>query len=159
MEEIAQILPRVLRRQPLRNREPVLEVLVPLWPRVAGKLIARFSQPVTYHQGILTVAVSSSPWATELREMKEEIRGQINHFLGAPLVKKLRVVRQSSLNLEQNTPSPLPEAHSAARPEAMNLQLPWAEDETPLDPEIARIVERSFRKYFSRDGKEHGGWS
>lgn len=154
MEEIAHILPRVLRKQPLRNRQPVLEILVPLWPRVAGELIARFSRPAAYHQEILTVAVSSPPWATQLREMREDIRAQINHFLGAPLVKKLRVQREPLPKVEQKVPFHVPEAHGASLLEARRLRLPWAEAETHLDPEVARIVERSFRKYFSRIGKE-----
>ncbi|MGH9326491.1 MAG: DUF721 domain-containing protein [Terriglobia bacterium] len=152
MEEIARILPKVLQKAPLRRRQPVLEILVPLWPRVVGKLIARFSRPASYHQGVLTVAASSPPWATQIREMREEIRAKVNGFLGAPVVKKLRVRYALPLQLEAEIPAP--EAQAAMPPENPSLRLPWTEDENRLEPEIARIVERSFRKYFSRAGKD-----
>ncbi|MGH9469353.1 MAG: DUF721 domain-containing protein [Terriglobia bacterium] len=145
MEEIARILPKILKKGPLARRQPVLELLVALWPRVAGKFIAQHSLPVTFQEGTLALAVESPIWAAQLRQMSEPLRAHINNFLGASLVKKLSVKQQTSLTL-----SSAPETMLAVESAPSPVPVPWNEEEVRLDPELARTVELSFAKYFSR---------
>ncbi len=154
MEELGNIMPQVFKARGLGGRPPLLPVLVPLWPRVVGKLIAREAQPVAFGEGVLTIAASSTCWVTQLRSLSEEIRRQINGFLGGPVVKELRLRRQKSW--ETQVPLSLPSGVKDSQPPllletARNL---WAQTDVKLDRDLAGVVERSFVKYFSRNGKE-----
>ncbi len=110
--------------------------------------MAQYSRPVTFTAGTLTLATACPSWAAQLRHMAEEIRAEINSFLGGPIVKKLRV--RQVLNLDSSPASP---------PEPANLpdlgaQKPnWPEGAAKLDPEVSTICERSFAKYFARKRK------
>ena len=91
MEEIGKILPIVFKPQLSRLEPPVVEVLVPLWSRVAGKALASQCRPVAFSAGTLTLAADSAEWAEPLQQMAEEIRAAVNNFLGKPVVKRLRI--------------------------------------------------------------------
>jgi hypothetical protein len=145
VEEIGKLLPALFKKQ-IRRAEPrLIEILVPLWPRIAGKTMAQHSQPAYFASGVLTLATDSTTWGTQLRQMTEEIRAEINGFLGQPIVKKLRIkaVPQpglfSSLPASRETVPPAP-----ARDEK-------AMDTAPIaDPEIASALASSYAKYFTR---------
>ncbi len=92
MEEIGKILPAVLKKRIQQGGPGTLGLLAPFWPQVAGKPIAQHAQPVAFEAGTLTLTTDCPNWAAQLREMKEEIRAEINSFLGAPVVKKLRIL-------------------------------------------------------------------
>lgn len=145
MDEIGNILPSLFRRQ-IRREEPyLLELLLPLWPRIAGKSMAQHSQPVFYAAGALTLAADCPTWSAQLRHMDEEIRAQVNGFLGQPVVKKLRIktITQpgmfSSLRLSRGSVPPTP---------------PWVEQAIKTtsiaDPAIALALASSYAKYFNR---------
>ena len=91
MEEIGKILPLVFKRQVRSNDARVIQILAPLWPRVAGKPMAQHSKPVTFDNGILTLESDCSTWSAQLRAIAEEIRAGINDYLGQPVVRKLHV--------------------------------------------------------------------
>jgi len=69
----------------------VLEIVAPLWTRIAGKEIAAQSEPTAFEEGTLTVSTECPTWGLQLGRMAEELRAQINCFLGCPVVKKVRV--------------------------------------------------------------------
>lgn len=148
MEEIGRILPAVFKRHVRRADPPLVELLAPLWPRVAGKAIAQHSRPIAFADRTLTLAVSCPSWTAQLRMMSEDIRAKINSFLGGPIVRTLRVRYVPDLD-----PT---ETHSAKQddpgaPRAEKLTRPDGAEN--LDPEISGILERSFAKYFARSGK------
>ncbi len=91
MEEISKILPLIFRNQVRRDNPRVVEILAPLWPQVAGKPMARHSRPVAFDEGTLTLESDCTAWSAEMRRMSEDIRAQINRYLGVPTVRKLRV--------------------------------------------------------------------
>ena len=91
MEEVGEILPRVLQRHVRGAGAPVLEVLTPLWTRVAGKAVAAQARPVAFAAGTLTLSAASPSWARELKGLSEEICTAANRRLGAPVVKQIRV--------------------------------------------------------------------
>jgi hypothetical protein len=91
MEEVGKLLPRIFKRQMGRKDPRLVEILGPLWLRVAGSGIAENSRPIAFVAGTLTLETSCLSWAAQLRQMREEIRAEINNFLGCPVVKKIEV--------------------------------------------------------------------
>lgn len=91
MEQVGNILPEIFRREVRRADSRLIDILGPLWPRVAGKAIASQSRPVNYESGTLALETSCLTWAAELRRMEGEICSKINAFLGSQLVKRVRV--------------------------------------------------------------------
>jgi len=145
MEEIGRIIPSIFKKQ-IRRTEPRLpEILVPLWPRIAGNIIAQHSQPSLFTSGVLTLYTDSTLWGSQLRYMSEEIRTEINGFLGRAIVKKLRIkiVTQSSLF------SPPRCSRGTALPATPLAEKPMDTDSI-ADPGIASALATSYAKYFNR---------
>jgi hypothetical protein len=147
MEEVGKILPAIFKRQVRRVNPPVVEILAPLWPRVAGKAMARQCRPVAFNAGTLTLATECSAWCAQLRQMAEEIRAEINSFLGGPVVKKLRVQRVTHLDVTE-----LPQPRQGISPPESPAG-DWAGSAAIPDSEMARLVGLSYRKYFARQAK------
>jgi hypothetical protein len=145
VDEIGKILPSLFRKQIRREEPHLLEILVPLWPRIAGRSIAEHSQPSGFVAGVLTLNADCATWCNQLKFMAEEIRTKINSFLGQPIVKKLRIktVTQHSLF---SPPRPSRGTISPARP-----LVEQAMDTTSIpDPSIALALASSYAKYFNR---------
>lgn len=145
MDQIGKFLPQFFKRHIRGDRAPVLEVLMPLWPRLAGKAMARQARPVAFGDGTLTLVTGNPSWAIELRGLREEIRAAVNRALGQPVVKKLRVRLDPGMG-EDNTPEIAPSSPVPAR----TLRCPG---EANLDPEVRAVLARSFAKYFARGGE------
>jgi hypothetical protein len=167
VEEIGKVLPFVFRSYLQRLEPRVAEILAPLWSHVVGEPIAQHSQPVAFASGTLRLATSCPTWAAQLRHLSEEIRLEVNRYLGRAVVKRLSIrhssnwdplprrskaaIQGSASTVKLGSPSrswpgPRP-GGSPLGPEAR----PQASRRHPeLDPEIARILEQSFTKYFSR---------
>jgi hypothetical protein len=145
MEEIGIILPKVLKPQFSRLEPPVVEVLAPLWARVAGKALARQCRPVAFSAGTLTLAADDADWAELLQQMAEEIRAHVNDFLGKPVVKHLRILRVGKVdrsNRAQRRPENLP----ASKPNRKD----WPGRASDLAPDIAPVIGRPYAKHFGR---------
>ncbi len=152
MEEVGKILPSILSRHMHRGDSRLVGVLTALWARAVGKGIAQHSRPVTFVSGTLTLATACPSWAAQLGLMSEELRAEINSFLGRPVVRKLRVRYMPGLVLENGDPKL---ETGDRRLEKGESKLAGAPSKTAcelasVDPEIARLVEDSFTKYFSR---------
>ena len=147
MDEIGKMLPQFLKRHVRGERAPVLEVLAPLWPRVAGKAMASQARPVAFAGGTLTLGTGNPSWAVELRALQEQIRSAVNGALGQPLVKQLRVRLDPAIG-ESAKPETAP--RSPVSVEASG----GVPAEANLDPEIGAVLARSFSKYFGRDGRK-----
>lgn len=165
MHELGKLIPRFLNKHVRGDHAPVLEVLAPLWPRVAGKAMAEQSRPIAFGNGTLTLAASSAPWATELRGLHDEIRTAINRTLGRPLVKRVRVrlapMPSSDAGREVTRACGAGAETSPAKLPLQMLALPAPaktasgnekefDFQTGLDPEIREVLLRSFAKYFGR---------
>ena len=91
MEEISKILPLIFKNQVRCSDPRVVEILAPLWPQVAGKPMARHSKPVAFEgdpdagERLLDVGLRS------FASMAEEIKAEINGYLGVSVVRKLQV--------------------------------------------------------------------
>ncbi len=152
MEEVGKILPSILSRHLHRGNLRLVEVLTALWSPAVGKGIAQHTKPVAFVSGTLTLATACPSWAAQLGLMSEELRAEINSFLGRAVVRKLRVCHLPSLVLENGSP----ESETANRRfEPRESKLAGASSKptfelASLDPEIARFVEDSFAKYFCK---------
>lgn len=148
MEEIGKLLPGVLREQVRRSGPRLIEILDPLWRRVAGKAMAQHCRPVAFDAGTLTLATDCPTWSAQLRQMAEEIRAKVNSFLGDPVVKKLRILKVARLDVS-DAASRRPEAALAPEP---NGKVRGAR-ETGFDPEAVR-ANRPFRTEYSARHKK-----
>jgi hypothetical protein len=149
VQEIARILPTILKRQVQRRNPPVLEILGPLWERIAGRAVAQRCRPVAFAQGTLTLAAECPTWSAQLSQLTEEIRAEINSFLGEPVVRKLRVQRVGQL-----------EADFPARPAGPSLPVTGRKSSAASDAATkstyALALARSYSRAISRrHRKEH----
>ncbi len=165
MDELGKLLPRFLNKHVRGDQAPVVEVLAPLWPRVAGRAVAEQSRPVGFGNGTLTLAASSAPWAKELRGLHDEIRIAVNRTLGRPLVKRVRVKLAAAqvsgvdrdvsgaFGLENEAPSVQQKLGILSTPDHAPTSIPDGGDfglESGLDLEVREVLSRSFAKYFGR---------
>jgi len=159
MEEIGKLLPAIFKSQIRRADPPLLEILTPLWPRVAGKAIAEYSRPIVFTGGRLTLGCSCPCWTAQLRQMSEEIRAKINGFLGSAIVKTLKVRHVPDLAPlesagEKQAGRAEPGTEEPSRPDGLPPEGSGPQDgAAELGPEISEILDRSFAKYFARRGK------
>jgi len=145
VDEIGKILPSVFRKQ-IRRAEPhLLEILLPLWPRIVGKTMAQHSQPAFFASGVLTLSTDSATWSTQLKHLTEEIRAEINGFLGQPIVKKLRIKTVTQPDLF----SPPRTSHGTAQPAPPPVRQAMDTDSI-ADQEVASALASSYAKYFNR---------
>ena len=144
MEGITKLLPLAVRQQLRSSEDSLLELLSALWASIVGRGIAKQAKPVAFAGGTLTIATSCPTWAIQFRQLGEEIRGAINRFLGAELVKRLRVRIDPSvdaLDAQRTRHAHPPADHvKADAPEAV------------LD--VSAIVHRSRTKYFARGSQK-----
>ena len=145
MEEVGKILPKVFQPQLSRLESPVVEVLAPLWGRVAGKALARECRPVAFSAGTLTVAAEDPDWVESLRQIAEEIRTRVNSFLGKPVVKRLRILSACE-PAYRNTPHGQPEdlLVSGSGPRD------WPHHRAGMASAAPQIIGRSRVKCFTR---------
>jgi predicted nucleic acid-binding Zn ribbon protein len=143
VDEIGTILPALFRKQIGRAEPNMLGILVSLWPRIAGRMMAEHSQPARFDSGVLTLAADCATWGTQLQHMTEDIRAGINRYLGQPLVKKLRVKTMTCPSLF-SPPQPLRKTALPVPPAAdMDVK-------SIADREVASALANSYAKYFSR---------
>jgi len=144
MEEIGKILPKVLQPQFSRLEPPVVEVLAPLWTRVAGQALAKECRPVAFSSGTLTLATEDPDWAEPLQQMAEHIRAHVNNFLGKPVVKHLRILSARKLTPADKSlrqPENLPVSESRRRV--------WARRGPVLPSNMPRVIGGPRAKYSS----------
>jgi len=150
VDEVGKILPSLFRKQMRRDEPHVLEILLPLWPRIAGKTIAQHAQPAVFASGVLTVTTDCATWSTQLRHMAEDLRAGINGFLGQSIVKKLRIKKVSYASLLAPPPPRRGAPVSAPSPAGKTV-----DTASIADPEIASALANSYIKYFTRRGGEN----
>jgi len=146
MEDLGNILPRVLKKHVRGESGPVMAVLTGVWPRVAGKAMAEQARPLEFSAGRLTLAVACPNWAVQLEGLREEIRSAINQALGRAVVRQVRVKLVSRDGHVAGA--------AARRAEAAPVSAKWIDADLPtlaqLEPELRETVSNSYAKYFAR---------
>jgi len=64
-----------------------------VWAEVVGDLLAAKTEPARIEDGKLFVRVANSTWMQELQFLKDEIRGRLNHRLGAAVVRDIFLIQ------------------------------------------------------------------
>jgi hypothetical protein len=145
VDQIGKLLPVLFKKQ-IRRAEPhLLEILVPLWPRIVGKSMAQHSRPAFFDLGVLTLYSDCPTWGTQLRHMTEEIRAKVNVFLGQAIVKKLRIKTMLQPDLLASARRP----HEIRRSPLPRPEMAMVTDSI-ADPEVAAALASSYAKYFNR---------
>ena len=100
----------------------------------AGQNMARHSLPIAFESGVLTLATDCATWGAQLRQMTEEIRAQVNRFLGLAVVKRLVVKRASQ-------PELFYARESAEKAVVRHLPAGRSVDTTSIvDPKVAQAI-------------------
>ncbi len=152
MEEVGKLLPRIFKRQMGRKDPRLIEILGPLWLRVAGRGIAENSSPIAFVAGTLTLETPCLSWAAQLRQMREEIRGEINNFLGCSVVKKIEV--RVAMDLGRTKP----EMSQIKFPVTDTRKVDGAGAILKIDSKAARILGRSKAKVPARGEGRIDSW-
>jgi hypothetical protein len=85
---LANLVERLEFRERLREHA-VWNVLA----EVVGDLLASKTEPARIEAGKLFVRVANSTWMQELQFLKDEIRGRLNHRLGAAVVRDIFLIQ------------------------------------------------------------------
>jgi hypothetical protein len=157
MEDVGTILPKAFEKHLSCPAPRIVELLGPLWWRIVGKMIAQHSHPLRFNDGTLIVSACNPPWAAQLSRMAEQIRAEVNKFLAASVVQKIRVRCQPisksvAAGASQRGKSLMPKRVVSPSEEVRRLL--WGDGDPRLSGDLAAVVEQSFVKYFSRNGKE-----
>ena len=147
MEELGKILTAIWKQRAHRANPHLAEILASLWPQVVGKPLAQHCRPMGFEGGRLVLGTAEADWAVQLRHLSEEIRAEVNCFLGSPAVKKLLIKHVPGLKFA----AVLPQDDTAPMIPANKLPLDSAG--AKLNVDVARIVSHSYAKYFARSGR------
>ncbi len=145
MDEIGKLLPALFKKEIRRAQPRLLEIMVPLWPRIVGKVMAQHSRPISFEFGTLTLHTDCPTWGNQLRQMSEEIRDKVNGLLGQAMVKKLRIKTAPHFQTESDSSK-----HDPAEPPEISPADMAKIRDSIADPEIAAALASSYAKYFSR---------
>ncbi len=105
--EIASLLPSVFGGKPLGKRLHESSVWR-VWDRAVGPQIAAKAQPVSFRDGLLTVAVTSAPWLKQIGFLKRQLIAAVNTALGEDLVREIYLKAGTLPNPPEPPPPPRP---------------------------------------------------
>jgi hypothetical protein len=148
LEGITKLLPPAVRQQLFRSDPAMLELLKSLWGSMVGHGIAKQCRPIEFASGTLTIVTSCPTWAVQFRQLNDEIRGNINKFLGGEHVKRLRVRVDPAFQAPA-----LPEAEAALRKWA-RPRVKITETKSNDAGDVLGILKQSYEKYFSRNDRK-----
>lgn len=108
-----------------------------VWDEAVGEKIAAKAHPAKFHDGLLTVNVSSAPWLQQLTFLKSDIKNKINTLLGEELV--VDIFLKSGRMPKREVPSPPPQ---------VSLQPASAEELAKIAEQTAEIADEELRIIF-----------
>jgi predicted nucleic acid-binding Zn ribbon protein len=73
------------------ERDAQVHGVLARWPEIAGPEIADHCTPASLRDGVLVLEAESTPWATQLTLLAQQIRDRVNADLGAAVVTAVRV--------------------------------------------------------------------
>ena len=135
---IADLLATAFTGKPAGRRLEEGEIWL-IWNAAVGKQIAAKAYPVSFRDGILTVAVSSAPWMQQLTFLKQGMIDKLNTRLGAELVRDIYL----KAGISQASPTPPGTPKKACR----RLT---AEESRHIREQTADICDPELREAFAR---------
>lgn len=104
--QLSTLLESVFAGKPLQKRLREARVWE-VWTEAVGEQIASRAKPLSFRDGILTVAVSGSAWLQQLSLMKPEIIENVNDAAGEVIVRDM-FFKQGKVSGAEKEPAPLP---------------------------------------------------
>ncbi len=101
------------------------------WADAVGEPLASKSSPEGFDHGMLTVAVTSAPWAQELRLRKSDLLTRLNEVAGRMLFTELKFLVKNPKTRPRTS-----ESKSTFEPEEAGVEI--------TIPEIAEVVQRAI---------------
>ena len=112
-----------------------------VWDAAVGSRIAAKARPVSFRDGVLTVAVANSPWLQQLTFLKQGIIAKLNEQLGCELVRDIFL---KSGRLEAPPPPPTP------RPTPRSKRTLTEEETHRIEDQTASVSDPALRDAFVR---------
>lgn len=126
--QLSALIESVFAGKPLQKRLREARVWE-VWREAVGDQIASRARPLSFRDGILTVAVSGSAWLQQLSLMKPEIIQNVNEAADEEIVKDI-FFKQGKMPAAESEPAPLPRNKTHLSPEQQAKLEKMAE---PLD--------------------------
>lgn len=104
--QLSTLLESVFAGKPLQKRLREARVWE-VWQEAVGEKIASRAKPLSFRDGILTVAVSGSAWLQQLSLMKPEVIQNVNEAADEEIVKDIFFKQGKIAGVEKEQP-PLP---------------------------------------------------
>jgi predicted nucleic acid-binding Zn ribbon protein len=115
-----------------------------VWDAAVGPQIAGRAQPVSFRDGILTVAVASAPWMQQLTFLKKGMIEKLNERLGCDQVRDIYL----KAGLPKALPAPAKIRQRKERPLQDEEKLQITEQSAAIaDPELREAVTRLLERY------------
>ncbi len=89
-QHVRDILGAIFREPKLRDKLVETQIRQ-AWPQWFGPAVARYTDSMSFHRGVLELRFSSAPLRSEYRMMADRLRDKVNEGLGEALVKKVLV--------------------------------------------------------------------
>jgi len=135
---LADLLATTLHGKPVEKRLKEGKIWL-AWDTAVGRQIAAKARPVSFRDGILTVAVASPPWMQQLNFLKKEIADKVNARLGEELIR--------DIYLKAGQPQPL--IPCPKPPEKTERQL-TKEETRRIGEQTASVSDPELREAFAR---------
>ena len=110
-----------------------------VWDSAVGRQIAAKARPVSFRDGVLTVAVVNAPWMQQLTFLKKGMIDKLNERLGRDLVH--------DIYLKAGVPPPIPHQ---AKPAKKTVCQPTEEETRQIWEQTASISDPELREAFAR---------
>jgi len=147
----------------LKDRQMVASMrrvmVMSLWEQVVGPMVAKKSWPEKMAEGVLTVGVSSHPWASELDLLKPQILTRYRQLLGRSAIKdvEFRVGRRKARPDEEGLP--VSTLHPRREDQLLPQPVPGHVLDGVTNPEVREMLGPVFaRLRAEREWKHEHGW-
>ena len=125
-----------------------------IWDAAVGPQIAGRARPVSFRDGILTVAVASAPWMQQLTFLKTGMIEKLNGRLGCELVREIYL----KAGLPESSPPRNKTAVRKSRPLKADEKLRIAEETASIpDPELREGFASLFARHLTSGGGHDRG--
>ncbi len=147
MLELSKSLPQVLQQMNLGERLREGRIM-DLWPEVVGPAVAERSRPLKCHDGVLTVAVSSSVWLQQLTMMRQEIVRLFAERIGKGAITEISFTARGWGEWHEDTVLPTLRPRSVAKL-GLGEVLPEPQRQH-LDAAVREIADEGLREKAAR---------
>lgn len=140
---VADLLADALRGKPAEKRLKEGRIWLH-WDGAVGPQIAGHARPVSFRDGVLTVAVASAPWMQELNFLKRTLVERLNALIGEPVVREI-FLKTGKID-QQSAPAPPPLQRELTPQE---LDRVAAEAAAIDDPDLRAAFSRLMSRHLS----------